>query len=129
MKPRVHNERRNSGDARRPMPIRKPTPNEAARLVLKEFGVLVIPVDPATIVGKLEGQRTNLYGNFPTGLLFEYVRPASQDEWQEHAAFIHNMLGKRPKAPSSWPIWVLKEVWVPLTGTLPIQNRSEEDEN
>jgi hypothetical protein len=86
------------------------TATKAANAIISRFGFLVIPVNPATIIGELKGQHTNQFGGTGTALLFRYVRPATAKEWKECREFLKQKCGMTafPRTPRGWQPWVLE---------------------
>jgi hypothetical protein len=92
-------------------------PNQKARNVakamLEAFGHLVIPINPATVVGKLAGRVTDTYGDKPTGMRFRYTRRATQKEWDDVAYFLLRNGVIVPPVPIDWEPWVLEDASLP----------------
>lgn len=94
------------------MTAAKPSPRDAAIMVLRRFGRIVMLARPD---GKeLAGSLTSRFGNAETNLTFRYVRRALPEAWAEQKAFLRT-IGLNPPdgIPLGFELWEMVEVLDP----------------
>jgi hypothetical protein len=85
----------------------KRTTTQIARMVLDRFGFVVIPLNPSSGYGKLEGQIVFQFGNHDINFPLQYDSMATPDEWEAQCAFMlaGALLRSQPPIPVGWEVW------------------------
>src|ERR1700727_1523966 len=86
----------------------KPTTNtQIARMVLDRFGFVVIPLNPNSGYGRLEGQIVFQFGNNDIDFPLQYDSMATSDEWEAQCAFMlaGALLRRQPPIPVGFEVW------------------------